>query len=315
MVSCMQQLTQHTSGRKNLCNLADADLFVCAFSRTVWFKWLVHFSTILTKPLPMTWKAFINKVVANDDGAHTGTAAWLCLDWAWIICLSIANSAGGSSPTAVHFSIACMAMAILSFIVLFVMPCDGEEAHGLFELTHQCRGWLFACLFAVDLTILLFSGGDDHFALEDTELWLVIASIFLAICPWLGILKVHNAPVHVFTPSDGVAIVSWTPGPWFSAPGTAGQLAFELAEVKEHHSFALFDDFSGDPTKVAMAVAKVGDWTSQLIEKGKEAVWHEANDAEAGDTHNNLEPNCKLCRSRVAAPGFMCLIRNCKQVV
>jgi len=226
----------------------------------------------------MTWKAFINKVVANDDGVHTGTAAWLCLDWAWIICLSIANSAGGSSPTAVHFSIACMAMA-------------------------------------VDLTILLFSGGDDHFALEDTELWLVIASIFLAICPWLGILKVHNAPVHVFTPSDGVAIVSWTPGPWFSAPGTAGQLAFELAEVKEHHSFALFDDFSGDPTKVAMAVAKVGDWTSQLIEKGKEAVWHEANDAEAGDTHNNLEPNCKLCRSRVAAPGFMCLIRNCKQVV
>lgn len=309
-------------GGKNLYTLASANLFTCIFSRTVWFKWLVYLPTIISKPMPMSMKMFFNKMVVNNGGVHTCTAAWLCLDWAWIIALSIVRGAGGSPREAAHFFIASVALAILFFIVLFAMPYrDNRVYHDLFEQSHRYGGWLLAGIFTIDVILSLSVGGDDTFALKDPALWFVIGSIFLTAYPWLGILKVYNAPAHIFIPSDWVAIVSWTPKPWFSVPGTAGQLAFESAGTKEYHPFALLNDINGNPRKATMAVAKAGDWTSKLIEDGKKTGkndnFNDGFDVETAGatTYDDSEPNYKLCLSRVAAPGFMYLVRNYKRVL
>lgn len=318
-ILCCVLLDLRANEGKQLFTLAAANLFVCIFSRTVWFKWLVYLPTVLTKNLPTgICKAFINKAVVNHGGVHTCTALWLVLSWSGIIVVGISNGAGGSPRDTAHFFIASITLIILLIVVAFALPYRHHKVyHDIFELTHRFGGWLIAGLFVIDVSLSLSSSGDDMYSLMmDPSLWLVVGSIVLVVYPWLGILKVYNKAVHICIPSDWVAIVSWSPKPWFSVPGTAGQLAFEHHGAREYHHFALLNDINGDPEKATMAVAKAGDWTTMLIDAGKEAeAAKKCGDVEFGGVYDNSETNFQLCLGRVAAPGFMYLVRSYKRVV
>jgi hypothetical protein len=133
----------------------------------------------------------------------------------------------------------------------------------------------------------------------------IFAGIFLLVYPWLGLLKAYNENVHIYAPSQHVAIVSM-PKVLFSVGGTAGQIAMD--GMGAYHSFACLGDPAGDEKKTIMGIAKAGDWTKSLIDKAMNAQKGE-------EMYDNTKPNTQLSINRVAAPGFMWLVRNYKRVV
>jgi len=294
---------------KHKLTMLAANFFVTVFSRTVWFKWLIYLTTLPTYYMPLcTLKMNINKAVVNNGGIHTTVAWWLLFDWMFIVAEGINDGAGGTPRETYHFFAASTTLVVLMLIMFFAMPWrHGRIYHELFELTHRYGGWSIAFIFLIDILVSLIRGGDAVYQVEDVAVYFILASIFLVMYPWLGILKAYGIDCYLYAPSSSVVLAS-LPKIWFGVGGTAGQLAIGWDGTGEYHSFAVLGDLGGDKTKSTMGIARAGDWTTKLIE-------NTMKDQADGEEFDNSKNNKQICMNRVAAPGFMWLVRNYKRVV
>lgn len=297
------------SFHKNKVLMLSINFFITVFARTVWFKWLIYLTTLPTYYMPVsTMKMNINKAVVNNGGIHTASAWWLLFDWVYLVGQGIHDGVGGTTRQTFSFFVSSTTLIVLMIIMFFAMPWrDNRTYHEMFEFSHRYGGWFIGGLFLADVLISLCRGGDEVYDVNDTAVYFILAGIFLIVYPWLGILKHYNADTYLFAPSTWVVLAS-LPKIHFAVGGTAGQIAFGNDGVGEYHSFACLGDLNGDPKKTTMGVARAGDWTTKLIE----ATIAKQKDE---DVFDNTTPNSKICLNRVAAPGFMWLVRNYKRVV
>lgn len=296
-----------TKGNHNQILMLAVNFYVTVFSRTVWFKWLIYYTTRLTAGMaPTTFKLNINKAVVNNGGIHSAHAWWLLLDWISLVGGNIAPSE--TTRETFNFFALTTSLVVLITVMFFAMPWrDGTVFHEMFEFSHRFGGWFIGGISLINILISVGRGGDEIYKVGETAVWVITFAIFLLVYPWLGILKAYKVDCCLYSPSASIVLVSM-PKIYFAVGGTASQLAINV--LGEYHSFACLSDFQGDPKKTVMIVARAGDWTTRLID-----TTIQKQDGDINQVGDSSHPIFTLSLNRVAAPGFMWLVRNYKRVI
>src|SRR6185312_15584007 len=137
------------------------------------------------------------------------------------------------------------------------LPRLRAKEHDRFELTHRFCGW--TALVLVWLNTLMFAD-------SAASSWLVVASVVMAVWPWLLLRRV---PVSWERPSSHAVILRLDHGVP-PAVGTTRPIS-RRPFVGWHH----FANVPGAPgtSGYRMLVSRAGDWTGDLIDEPPTHVW------------------------------------------
>ncbi|OAK94025.1 hypothetical protein IQ06DRAFT_353818 [Phaeosphaeriaceae sp. SRC1lsM3a] len=226
---------------------------------------LLNVSFGLIAKIPSTLPLSIRKVIADFHhygGVHIGCAVssllWYCL---FIVvntrdCIRISKA---GSMTKWHWiDIATCYIFLLSLLVicLIAIPRLRERLHNSFERSHRFGGWFALALLWTNTGIRTQLDSPSKPLYTSPSLWLLAATTFLIILPWL---RMYRVPIRATPISSRDIKLTF---PFANMPYTS-TARFSLSPLLEWHAFATVpsrDGFSAD-----IIISAAGDWTKDVI--------------------------------------------------
>ncbi|KAH7392389.1 hypothetical protein DE146DRAFT_618133 [Phaeosphaeria sp. MPI-PUGE-AT-0046c] len=260
IVGGLMSRTESSTGQ--LLTATAVNLFVSVLVRQ---EDLINLSFGLIAGLPSTLPLSIRKVIADFHhygGVHIGCAVssllWYCL---FLVtntrdCIRI-NKVGSMSRWHWIDITTCYVFLLSLFIIcLMAIPRLRERLHNSFERSHRFGGWFALAILWTNTGIRTHLDSPNTPLSSSPYLWLLAATTFLIILPWL---RMQRVPIRA-TPITSRDIKLSFPYANMAYTSTA---RFSLSPLLEWHAFATVpspDGFSAD-----IIVSAAGDWTKDII--------------------------------------------------
>ncbi len=215
---------------------------------------------LVTRP-PTWWPLRVRWALGKYyhlGGLHVGTAVAGTL-WYSVLVISMIRDAVAGVGTASGANMVLVMTIATMFVVMVVMalPRLRAKEHDRFELTHRFCGW--TALVLVWLNTLMFVDSAASF-------WLVVASVLMAVWPWLLLRRV---PVSWERPSSHAVILRLDHG---APPAVGTTRPISRRPFAGWHHFANVPGAPGT-SGYRMLVSRAGDWTGDLIDEPPTHVW------------------------------------------
>lgn len=221
-------------------------------------------------PLPVRWA--LGKIY-HFGGLHSGCSVsatvWLLL---FTVSATVLRATGHAAQPSVALLVLTYAvLALLVAIVALALPRLRARFHNSFEASHRFLGWSVLALVWAHTVLLIRDFKDPAASLarafftSASPYMLALVSLSVA-SPWLTLRKV---PVKVAKPSNHVVIVTFDEGVKPAFPGSSSTVS--LDPLFEWHSFANIP--SPGRNGFRLAISRVGDWTSSLIDNPPTHLW------------------------------------------
>jgi hypothetical protein len=234
---------------------------------------LINVSFGLVARLPSTLPLGIRKVIADFHhfgGVHIGCAVSSLLWYIVFVAINTLQCVGTYKEgmmTGWHWTDITTCYAFLLFILTIcvtALPPMREKFHNTFEHTHRFAGW-------ASLTVLWINSGIHTRTVsgalplhKSPALWLLAATTFLIVLPWLRIRRVAITSTPLSAREVKLTF------PYANMPYTS-TCRFSSAPLTEWHAFATIP--APCETEASIIVSAAGDWTKDLIANPPKTLW------------------------------------------
>ncbi|CAE7015779.1 hypothetical protein PTTW11_02855 [Pyrenophora teres f. teres] len=161
--------------------------------------------------------------------------------------------------------VTCYAFLISIFLVCVAAhPRFRQRFHNTFERTHRFGGWIALTVLWVNAGVSSHTHGNKPMHLNPA-VWLLAATTFLIILPWL---RMSRVPVTATAVSSREVRLTF---PYKHMPYMA-TMRFSLAPLTEWHAFATIPSPQAHPTSYIL-ISQAGDWTTSIIRSPPKEIY------------------------------------------
>ncbi|KAF2821777.1 hypothetical protein CC86DRAFT_448726 [Ophiobolus disseminans] len=157
-------------------------------------------------------------------------------------------------------------IVLLSIIAICItaLPRLRSTFHNTFERTHRFAGWFALLVLWLNTGIQTHTSPSAPPLYASPALWLLAATTFLIILPWLRIRQVPITATHLSTREIKLTF------PHKNMPHTCTS-RFSLSPLTEWHAFATIPSPDGDTASIVISAA--GDWTRSIVANPPTKLW------------------------------------------
>jgi hypothetical protein len=260
----------HGIALTTLSNLVVINLTIAVLIRqqyTVNFLFWLATRAPTTMPLSIRWH--LGKIY-HHGGLHSGCAMAAT---AWFIVFTSAlvySIKHDLAIISVHTQgITYAILGLLLLIIILAMPNIRGRYHNTFERVHRFGGWSTLILFWAQTFTLAMDLHPQQSIMpvltSSFSFWALIVVTFSILLPWL---RLRRVPVHIETPSNHVALLTFDYG---VTPFAGSSMAISRNPLIEWHQFANVP--SPNTTGYRLTVSRAGDWTGKLIDDKPSHLW------------------------------------------
>ncbi|KAJ4375889.1 hypothetical protein N0V83_001167 [Neocucurbitaria cava] len=253
-----------------LLQATSTNLFVAVLIRQ---EDLLNASFFLLAKIPLRLPLRIRKTIADFHhygGFHIGCALsalmWYCVFVAANTIHTIKNVNRGNMTAWMWADIVtCYAfLTFILFICVTAHPRLRVKFHNTFEHTHRFGGWAAILVLWINSGVGTKAQNADQPLYQSPALWLLAATTFLIILPWL---RIRRVPIHAALVSSREVKLTF---PYPGMPYTS-TTRFSLSPLMEWHAFATIP--SDDGFTANIIISQAGDWTRNLIKNPPQRIW------------------------------------------
>lgn len=234
---------------------------------------LINASFSLVAKMPVTMPFRVRKLVADFHhygGLHVGCAvsalSWYCVFVALntINAIRIVDRGEMNGWLWADIVICYVFLTFILFICVTALPRLRVDFHNTFEYTHRFGGWASLLVLWINTGVGTRTQTTNHKLYQSVSIWLLAATNFLVILPWLRICRV---PIRTKQVSSREVMITF---PYANVPYMS-TIRCSLNPLKEWHAFATIP--STDAFTAHMIISQAGDWTKAIIQNPPQKIW------------------------------------------
>lgn len=234
---------------------------------------LINMSFRLLARTPSSLPIGIRKYIADFHhygGLHIGCAIaallWYCLFVAANTITTIDHLNRGIMNGWIWADITTcyVFLLFLALICVTAHPRLRARFHNTFEHTHRFAGWAALIVLWINSGISSMAHSTSQSLAENPALWLLAATSFLIILPWL---RMCSVPIQASAVSSREVKLTF---PYANMPYTS-TTRFSLSPLLEWHAFATIPSRDGFTSSII--ISQAGDWTKAIIQDPPNKIW------------------------------------------